>query len=102
MSNEKKKSKSWAKIGTIRKGENTKDGSKYSYIKLEKGVDIYVNGEKVPLNDKGVLRLEKPQDTVKKLYERGVISEKQHDERMEKLAELTWLTYEIVAPPNRE
>jgi hypothetical protein len=97
----KTKSKSWAKLGTIRQGENKGTGEKYSYIKLNDNVDIFVDGEKVSVNEKRTLRLEKPTDTVNQLLSRGVITEQQAGERLEKLAEMTWLKYEITIPPAR-
>lgn len=95
MSQVKAKSKSWPKIGTLRKGDNG------SYIKLEEGVEILVNGEKVEMNDKRTVRLEDPRKKVEGLLERGIISEADADKRLEKLAELDWLRYELIVPPPR-
>lgn len=95
MSQAKAKSKSWPKIGTLRKGDNG------SYIKLEEGVEILVNGEKVEMNDKRTVRLEDPRKKVEGLLERGIISEADADKRLEKLAELDWLRYELIVPPPR-
>lgn len=92
---EQKKSKGWPKIGTLRRGDNG------SYIKLEDGVEIFVNGEKVSLNDKKTVRLEDPRKKVVSLYEGGHIDEKQRDQRLEKLTELDWLRYELIVPPPR-
>lgn len=89
------KSKSWPKIGTLRKGDNG------SYIKLEEGVEITVNGVKVEMNDKRTVRLEDPRKKVEGLFERGIISEKDKDTRLEKLQELDWLRYELIVPPPR-
>jgi hypothetical protein len=90
------KTKSWPKIGTLRKGDNG------SYIKLEEGVEITVNGVKVDMNDKRTVRLEDPRKKVEGLLERGIISEADADKRLEKLAELDWLRYELIVPPNRQ
>lgn len=95
MAEGKAKSKSWPKIGTLRKGDNG------SYIKLEEGVEILVNGEKVAMNDKRTVRLEDPRKKVEGLLERGIISEADADKRLEKLAENEWLRYELVVPPPR-
>lgn len=95
MAEAKKKSKSWPKIGTLRKGDNG------SYIKLEEGVEILVNGEKIPMNDKRTVRLEDPRKKVEGLLERGIITEADADKRLEKLAEHEWLRYELVVPPPR-
>lgn len=92
---ETKKSKGWPKIGTLRKGDNG------SYIKLDEGVEIFVNGEKVPTNDKRTVRLEDPRQKVSGLYERGFITEAEKDKRLEKLEEHSWLRYELVVPPPR-
>ena len=89
------KGKGWPKIGTLRKGENG------SYIKLEEGVEIRVNGEVVPMNDKRTVRLEDPRKKVEGLLERGIISEADADKRLEKLAEHEWLRYELIVPPPR-
>jgi hypothetical protein len=89
------KTKSWPKIGTLRKGDNG------SYIKLEEGVEITVNGVKVEMNDKRTVRLEDPRKKVEGLLERGIISEADADKRLEKLAELDWLRYELIVPPPR-
>ncbi len=94
MSEAKPKSKRWPKVASVRKND---DGS--SYIKLEEGVELILNGEKVPLNEKRVLRLECPRKNVEQLRDRGIISEQQAGERLEKLAEMTWLKYEVVASP---
>lgn len=95
MSETKTKSKGWPKIGTLRKGENG------SYIKLEEGVEIFMNGVKVPTNDKRTVRLEDPRRKVEGLKDRGFISEAEADKRLEKLAELDWLRYELIIPPPR-
>jgi hypothetical protein len=89
------KSKAWPKIGTLRKGESG------SYIKLEANVEIYVDGVKIELNDKKTVRLEDPRAKVEGLHERGFIDEAEKDKRLEKLAELSWLRYELVCPPPR-
>jgi hypothetical protein len=96
-----KKSKSWPEIGTIRVGETKETKEKYTYIKLKDNVEIYVNGEKVELNAGRTLRLERPTDKVEQLMERGIIDEAEGDKRLEKLAEMPWLKYSIVAPPPR-
>ncbi len=90
------KSKGWPKIGTLRKGDNG------SYIKLEEGVEITVNGVKVEMNDKRTVRLEDPRKKVEGLLARGIISEADADQRLEKLAELDWLRYELIVPPPRQ
>jgi len=91
---ETKKKKGWPRIGTVRKGD---DGG--SYIKLDEGVEVFLNGEKVALNEKRTVRLEDPRKTVEKLYERGIITEKEHDTRLEKLVEMQWLKYDMIVPP---
>lgn len=89
------KSKGWPKIGTIRKSDNTGN----LYIKLEENVQLMVDGEVVKLNDSKTVSLQKPQDKLDSLYERDFLSEKEYNERSEKLAANSWLKYEIVAPP---
>lgn len=96
------KTKGWPVIGSVRIGETKESKTKYTYIKLADNVELVVNGEKVPLAKNRQLRLEKPTDKVQQLYDRGIIDEKKYDERMEKLAEMDWLKYEIVAPTPRE
>lgn len=96
MSEVKKKSKSWPKIGTLRRGDNG------SYIKLEDNVTILVDGIPVEMNQKKTVRLEDPRKKVEGLLERGIISEADADKRLEKLAENEWLRYELVVPPPRE
>lgn len=88
--------KSWPKIGTLRKGDNG------SYIKLDEGVEILVNGEPVSLNKSRTVRLEDPRKKVRSLVERGVISEADGDKRLEKLAENEWLRYELIVPPPQD
>lgn len=95
MAETKRKSKSWPKIGTLRKGENG------SYIKLEANVTVFIDGVEVPLNDKKTVRLEDPRRKVEGLLERGIISEADADKRLEKLAEHEWLRYELIVPPPR-
>lgn len=90
------KSKSWPKIGTLRKGDSG------SYIKLEDNVRILVGGEEVPLNDKRTVRLEDPRKKVENLFERGIITEAEHDKRLESLANNEWLKYELIVPPPRD
>ena len=90
------KKKGWPKIGTLRKNDKG-----FHYIKLEDDVKLIVNGETVDLNDYRTLRLQDPRETAKFMHERGIITEKQLDERLETLAENSWLRYEIVAPPNQ-
>src|SRR5258708_5116583 len=90
------KRKSWPVVGSLRKGDNG------SYIKLADGVEIFVNGEKVALNDKRTVRLEDPRKKVEGLRDRGIISEADADKRLEKLAEMDWLRYDLVVPPPRD
>lgn len=92
---EAKKNKSWPKIGTLRKGETG------SYIKLEENVDVYVGGVKLEMNKARTVRLEDPRKKVEGLLQRGFISEADADKRLEKLAELDWLRYELIVPPPR-
>ncbi len=96
MSETKTKSKSWPKVGTLRKGDSG------SYIKLEEGVEIYLNGEKLSMNEKRTVRLENPRDKVKGLFERGFITEAEHDKRLESLANNDWLKYELILSPARK
>jgi len=91
---ETKKKKGWPRIGSLRKSE---DGT--SYIKLEANVEILVDGVKIPLNDKKTVRLECPRKNVESMRDRGYITEQQAGERLEKLAEMTWLRYDLIAPP---
>jgi len=91
----KGKSKSWPKIGTIRKSD------KGSYIKLESNVTILVDGEEVSLNEYRTVRLEDPRKKIEFLFENGHIDEKTYNTRLETLAENTWLRYELVVPPAR-
>ncbi len=88
-----KKSKGWPTIGSLRKGDNG------SYIKLADNVTILVDGQPIDMNDKKTVRLEDPRKKVESLFERGHISEKQRDERLEKLAAMEWLRYDLVVPP---
>lgn len=93
----KKKSKSWPKIGVVIKGDYG------SYIKLEKNVEILVDGVKIPMNEKRNVRLENPRTKVEQLFERGIITEAEKDKRLESLAVNSWLSYElVVAPPKSE
>ena len=79
------KRKGWPVIGTLRKGEYG------SYIKLADNVEILVDGKKVDINDKRIVRLDDPRKKVEQLLERGVITEAESDKRLEKLAEMEWL-----------
>lgn len=90
------KKPSWPKIGTLRKGDNG------SYIKLEENVQILVDGKPVSMNKSRTVRLEDPRKKVGTLLERGVITEAEHDKRLEKLAENEWLRYELIVPPPQE
>ena len=92
---EVKKSKGWPKIGTLRRGDNG------SYIKLEDNVTILIDGKPVDMNQKKTVRLEDPRKKVEGLHERGFIDEAEKDKRLEKLAELEWLRYELIVPPPR-
>lgn len=89
------KKKSWPRIGSLRKGDNG------SYIKLEANVEIYVDGVKIDMNEKKTVKLEDPRAKVEQLRDKGIISEADADKRLEKLAELTWLRYDLVVPPPR-
>lgn len=91
----KKQVKGWPRIGTLRKNKNNE-----SYIKLNEGVDIYVDGQKVAMNEFRTIRLEDPSAKIDALQERGLIDEKEADKRRESLAEKSaWLKYELVVPP---
>jgi hypothetical protein len=97
MATETKKSKGWPVIGSIRKSDTG------SYIKLNDNVEILVDGVKIPLNDKRVLSLDKPSKKVEMLRDKGFLDEKTAEERLEKLAGMPWLSYEITArPPKRD
>lgn len=99
MSQQKTKSKGWPKIGTLRRSTN-KAGEKYSYIKLEDNVEVYVDGVKVSMNEKRVVRLEDPKANLEGLFSRGIIDESEYTRRMESLAQNDWLKYELkIAPP---
>ncbi len=93
MAEAKAKSKSWPKIGTLRKSETG------VYIKLEDNVTILVDGSPIEMNQKKTVRLENPRDKVNQLYDRGHIDEATKDKRLEKLEELSWLKYELIVPP---
>lgn len=95
MSQSKPKRKGYEKIGTIRVGENKETKEKYTYMKLEDNVEIFVNGEKIDLNSSRTLRFEKPEDEVKALLERNIISEEKAEERLEKLSGMQWLRYNV-------
>lgn len=95
MAENKGKRKSWPKVGTLRKGDSG------SYIKLEEGVEIYMNGEKLSMNEKRTVRLEDPRAKVEALFERGIITEAEHDKRLETLANNDWLRYELILSPAR-
>lgn len=96
MSQVKTKSKGWPKIGTLRKSDTG------SYIKLEPNVEILVDGVKISMNDKRTVRLEDPRKKVESLRDNGYLSEADADKRLEKLAELDWLRYELIVPPSRQ
>lgn len=96
MAEAKTKSKAWPKIGTLRRGDSG------SYIKLEANVKITVDGVEVPLNEKRTVRLEDPRKKVEGLFERGIITEAEHDKRLETLAANEWLKYELIVPPPRD
>jgi hypothetical protein len=81
MATETKKSKGWPVIGSIRKSDTG------SYIKLNDNVEI----------------LDKPSKKVEMLRDKGFLDEKTAEERLEKLAGMPWLSYEITArPPKRD
>ena len=87
------KKKGWPVVGSIRKGEFG------SYIKLADGVEILMNGEKIPLNEKHTLRLECPRKKVEGLRDKGFIDEAEADKRLERLSTMDWLRFEVVASP---
>ncbi len=93
MSEAKKFKKGWPKVGTIRKNDNG------SYIKVEPNVEILVDGVKLELNSNRVLRLENPRKKVEQFKESGHITEAEADKRLERLAEMQWLLYDIISPP---
>lgn len=90
-----KKSKSWPKIGTVRKGDSG------SYIKLEDNVTILVDGEPVEMNKSRTVKLDDPRKKTEFLFENGYINESDFNKRMETLSENTWLRYELVVPPSK-
>jgi hypothetical protein len=89
------KSKSWPVVGSLRKGDSG------SYIKLGDGYKIVGPDGDVPMNSKKTIRLEDPRKKVEGLLQRGIISEADADKRLEKLAEMDWLRYDLVVPPER-
>ena len=89
----------WPKLGTLRSGTSPK-GNKYSYIKLEDNIKILVDGVEAEMNDKLIVRLQDPRDTVDRLEQRGIIDEATANSRRAKLDELDWLKYELVLPPS--
>jgi hypothetical protein len=93
MAETKKQKKGWPVVGSVRKGEYG------SYIKLAEGVEIFLNGEKVQLNEKRTILLEDPRKKVEGLLERGIITEAEADKRRERLSEMDWLRYDMVCNP---
>jgi hypothetical protein len=92
----KPKRKGWPVVGTLRKGDNG------NYIKLADNVKILVDGEEIALNKSRTVNLKDPRQTVKDLFDRGHITEEEHDKRLEKLSGMAWLRYELQVPPPRE
>jgi hypothetical protein len=95
------KGKGWPKVGTLRRGEVKETKEKYSYITLEKGVEIMVDGKVLPMNEKRQIRLEDPRKKVQELLDKGIIDDATAERRLESLAENEWLRYELVLPPPR-
>ncbi len=91
------KKKSWSKLGTLRKGD---DGT--SYIKLEANIEIYVDGVKADLSSTKTVKLDDPRKKVEQLRDKGIISEADADKRLEKLAEMSWLRYDLVLVPPKQ
>lgn len=101
-----KQNKGWPVIGSLRQSESEDPATgkkvKSSYLKMADGVEIFLDGKKVELNKTRTVKLECPRKKVEGLCERGHITEKQRDERLEKLSEMEWLRYDLVAPPPRD
>lgn len=96
MSEVKGKKAPWPKIGSLRKNDSG------SYIKLEDNVTILVDGKPISMNKTKTVRLEDPRAKVEGLRDRGFITEAEADKRLERLAELTWLRYELVVAPAKD
>ncbi len=101
MSEQKKKSKGWPKVGTLRRGTNKETNEKYSYIVLEPNVEIRVDGVVVPLSKGRNVRLEDPRAKVEEMFQKGYMDEATKDKRLATLAENDWLRYELIIPPPR-
>lgn len=85
--------KTWAEIGTLRKGDNG------NYIKLADNVTILVDGEEVEMNKSRTVQLQDPRKKLDFLFDNGHIDEASYEKRKEKLSENQWLRYTLVVPP---
>lgn len=94
--------KGWPQVGSIRVGKNKETNENYTYMKLADNVEILVDGEKITLNKFRTLRFERPTDKVNQLRDKGIIDEKTAEQRLEKLAEMPWLKYDVVAAPPKD
>ena len=96
-----KKSKGWPVIGNIVEN-TTKDGKKFRSVKFADNVEIYVDGEKIAMNEYRNGNLVTPSQELEGLIDKGLVKEEDIEFRREKVAELTWLKHKIVVPPPRD
>ena len=93
-SSKKKENKmAWPKIGTVRKGDNG------PYIKLEADITILKDGKPIELNNARSLQLQDPVASLTRLNELGFVDNEKFEAQKAKLAEMSWLKFDIVSPP---
>lgn len=75
-------SKKWTKIGAILKSKNNNNGF---YIKIDQDVSLK-KGDYVTVKN--------PRETVEELLSKGVLTEEQAQERLQKIPD--WVKYELI------
>ena len=91
------KSGQWADLGTVRQRKN-KDGNLVSYIVLNEGVTVTVQGKEIDLGKYRTVSLVNPMNALDALLEGGHISESEHENRAKFLKD-KMVKYKITVPP---
>ncbi len=79
--------KKWEQVGSMRAGSEDKGGG--YYLKIEKDIPAG-----------SIIKMEKPQDRINRLVEKGVIKPEEGEARIAKVPD--YIRFELILPPPRD
>ena len=86
----------WNQIGIVIQGKNGLP----DYIKLDDDIQIYANGQPLPMNPERRVRMQNPVQNVQNMINKGVIQPQDAQRRMASVMKSQhWLKFELFVPP---